>query len=342
MDGVWHGKENVDRYPSLIMHILIVFDKPIPVVKYGGIQRVVWWLGKELVRQGHKVTYLVGEGSYSDFAEVLILDPEKSLNDQIPPGVDVVHLYIPPKEPLDKPYLIHMESNTKEEFHDINTVFVSKKHAELHGAECFVYNGLDPEDYGQPSFKKRERHLHFLGKAAWRVKNIKGAIKIAQKSKHHLHVLGGDRLNLHMGFRLTLDPRIHFYGMTGGDEKNKVLDQSSGLVFPIIWNEPFGLAITESMYFGCPVFATPYGSLPEIVDEDTGFLSADSNELVKAIKEIHSYSHKKIYERTMDCFSVAVMVKEFLKLYEKRLNGEELNPKRPTYPVNDAKFLPFH
>ena len=319
----------------------MVFDKPIPVVKYGGIQRVVWWLGKELVKQGHEVTYLVGEGSHCDFANVLTYDPTKDLDSQIPANVDIVHLYIPPKEPLKKPYLVHMESNTRHEFHDINTVFVSRKHAEIHGAECYVYNGLDPDDYGQPSFKKKERHLHFLGKAAWRVKNIKGAIKIAQKSKHHLHVLGGNRLNFHMGFRLTLDPKIHFYGMIGGEQKNKVIDKSSALVFPVIWHEPFGIAITESMYFGCPVFATPYGSLPEIVDKDTGFLSAKSDELANAIAEIPSYDRKKIHERAMDCFSIPVMVRDFLKLYEKRLNGEELNSKRPTYPGNDTKFLPF-
>ncbi len=324
------------------MHILIVFDKPIPVAKYGGIQRIVWWLGKELVNQGHRVTYLVGEGSSSDFANVIILDPEKSLNDQIPHDVDLVHLYIPPREPLEKPYLIHMESNTKDKFHDINTVFVSKKHAELHGAECYVYNGLDPDDYGRPSFKKRPRHLHFLGKAAWRVKNIKGAIKVAQKSGHHLHVLGGNRVNFHMGFRMTLDPRIHFYGMIGGERKNRVIDQSAGLVFPVVWHEPFGIAITESMYYGCPVFATPYGSLPEIVDAESGVLSTSSSELAQAIKGISDYDPKKIHERVMDCFSVTVMVRDFLKLYEKRLNGENLNTRPPTYPEGDSKFLPFN
>ena len=322
------------------MHVLIAFDKTIPVVKYGGIQRIVWWLGKELNRQGHKVTYLVGEGSSSPFADVLIWDQSKSLNDQIPDEVDVVHLYNPPEEPIKKPYLIHMESNTQLEHHDVNTVFVSKKHAALHGATCFVYNGLDPEDYGKPSFNKRQNHYHFLGKAAWRVKNVKGAIKIAQKSKKHLHVLGGNRLNLHMGFRLTLNPKIHFYGMIGGSAKNHLIDQSSGLIFPIIWHEPFGIAITESMYFGCPVFATPYGSLPEIVDANSGVLSESSTELAQAVKEF-SYDTRTIHERVMDCFSATVMANDFVQLYERILNGESLNAEPPVRPKPEGRFLKF-
>lgn len=323
------------------MHICIVFNKPVPVIKYGGITRIVWWLGKDLANQGHKVTFLVGEGSYSDFADVKFYNPEKSLNEQIPEDVDVVHSYLPIKEELKKPYLIHMESNISAPEQDINTVFVSRNHAQRHGSECFVYNGLDPDDYGKPDFSKKKKYLHFLAKAAWRVKNVKGAIKIAQMSSRHLHVLGGTRLNFHMGFRLTLDPKMHFHGMIGGEKKNKLLNESAGLLFPVIWHEPFGIAITESMYFGCPVFATPYGAIPEIVDEKSGFLSNNGTHLADAIKHAEDYDHKYIHERVMEHFSVKQMTEEFLKLYEKLLNGETLNKRKPVAPVNEPKFLEF-
>ena len=323
------------------MHVCIVFNKVIPVEKYGGIQRVVWWLGKELHRQGHEVTFLVGKGSTCPYGRVLFFDPEKKLNEQIPEDVDVVHSYIPIAESLSKPYLIHMESNTKAAEYDINTVFVSKSHAERHNATCFVHNGLDPDDYGKPGFKKKD-YLHFLGKAAWRVKNIKGAIEVAQKSRHHLHVMGGSRINFHMGFRLTLDPRIHFHGMIGGERKNNIMNESSGLLFPVIWHEPFGIAITESMYYGCPVFATPYGSLPEIVDKESGFLTADKQALIDHLKESKNYDYQKIHERTMEYFSIGPMVNSFLKLYEKVMNNEKLNASKPYFEEGkEPKFLPF-
>ena len=324
------------------MHVCIVYPKTIPVVKYGGIQRIVWWLGKELVRRGHQVTYLVGEGSSCPFAEVLVYQESQNMNAQIPESADVVHLYVPPPEPLRKPYLIHMESNTRQAEHDINTVFVSQRHAARHGATCFVYNGLDAEDYVPPTLSNKKNYLHFLGKAAWRVKNVRGAIRIAQRSKIPLHVLGGDRLNFHMGFRFTPDPRIRFHGMVGGPKKDALLDASQGLLFPVVWHEPFGIAITESMFYGCPVFATPYGSLPELVDQDSGVLSDRQSELVEALRRAPQFDAKKIHERVMDCFSVGPMVVSFLRLYEKILNGEPLNAKKPTHPTDGPVPLPFY
>ena len=41
------------------MHILFVNHAPIPVFAYGGTERVIWDLGKSLVRIGHRVSYLV-------------------------------------------------------------------------------------------------------------------------------------------------------------------------------------------------------------------------------------------------------------------------------------------
>ena len=53
------------------MHILLVNHAPIPVFAYGGTERVVWDLGKQLVALGHRVSYLVPTGSHCDFAQVL-------------------------------------------------------------------------------------------------------------------------------------------------------------------------------------------------------------------------------------------------------------------------------
>ncbi|RYE12133.1 MAG: glycosyltransferase family 4 protein, partial [Sphingobacteriales bacterium] len=53
------------------MNILIAHNSVIPAFKYGGTQRVIWWLGKELVKRGHKITYLVAKGSHCDFATII-------------------------------------------------------------------------------------------------------------------------------------------------------------------------------------------------------------------------------------------------------------------------------
>jgi len=324
------------------MNILIVFNRVIPVTNYGGIQRAAWWLGKELVRKGHDVTYLVAQGSYCEFAKIIFYNPDISLNKQIPDNIDVVHLYQYPDEPLKKPYLLHMQSNTKEDKYDINTVFVSRNHAERHHADCFVYNGIDPEDYGKPDFLKKRENFHFLAKASWKVKNVKGAIELAKRTNNKLDVIGGYRINFKMGFRLTLEPSIRFHGMIGGNKKNAIIGKSKGMIFPVIWHEPFGIAIIESMYFGCPVFGTPYGSLPEIVDLNSGVLSNKKNELEYAINHSNDFSLNYIHERIMDHFSISIIAKEFLKLYEKVMNNEKLNKAHPYFDkTSETKYLKF-
>jgi hypothetical protein len=61
------------------MRILIVNDTKIPVEGYGGTERVIWYLGEELSKMGHKVTFLVREGSACPFAKVQFLQPNLSL-----------------------------------------------------------------------------------------------------------------------------------------------------------------------------------------------------------------------------------------------------------------------
>lgn len=313
------------------MNILIADSGIIPAKKYGGTERVIWYLGKELVRMGHKITFLVRRGSVCDFAEVLFLDHKRKLTEQIPASTDIVHFNFVPEEPIEKPYLItnHGNCNDFRKF-DLNTVFVSKDHARRFGSDSFVYNGLDWADYGKPDLDGRRDYFHFLGKAAWRVKNVKGAIDVIKAAKaEKLMVLGGHRLNLKMGFRLTLSSKVSFRGMVGGDEKNMLLQKSKGLIFPVRWHEPFGLALIESLYFGCPVFGTPYGSLPEIVIPEVGFLSCRTSELAGAILNVGNYSAKTCQEYVADQFNSRKMAEAYLEKYGRVLNGIRLNERPP-------------
>jgi len=326
------------------LHILIIYSGKIPTPKYGGTSRDVWYLGKELIKMGHRITFLVAQGSQCDFADLIPLNPELSLASQIPEDVDLIHSHIPIWEPLPKPYMITLHGNSSDaREHDINTTFISRNQAARFGSEVFVYNGLGLEEYGKPQLDNPRNYLHFLGKAAWRVKNLKGCMNIARAAGHPLRVLGGYRVNLKMGMRITLDPRIRFEGMVGGETKNRLINGSKALLFPVCWNEPMGLAVVESLYFGCPVFGTPYGALPELVTSEFGFLSNKKSELVDALKHVEEYDRKKCHEYVCDNFASIHMARNFLPLYEKVLNGEPLNPKAPKLiDPNPPKFLPWY
>lgn len=328
------------------MHILIVNNTVVPVKLYGGTERVIWYLGKELVKLGHKVSFLVKQGSYSDFARVIFIDETKPIIEQIPDDMDIVHFNFAPVgiEKIKKPYIITMHGNLNDNRElDKNTVFVSKNHAERFGSEEFVHNGLDWEDYTKPSLDNKRNYYHFLGNAAWRVKNVKGSIDIINSSKkERLKVLGGKRFNFKMGLRFTFSPKISFYGMVGGEKKDKLLNGSKGLIFPVRWHEPFGLAIIESLYFGCPVFGTPYGSLPELVPPEVGVLSNKKNTLIKAIKTSKDFSPIICHNYAYENFNSKKMALSYIDKYERVISGETLNKTNPQLKeIQTEKFLPW-
>jgi glycosyltransferase involved in cell wall biosynthesis len=324
------------------MNILIANNTTIPVTKYGGTERVIWDLGKELSAMGHRVSYLVAKGSYCDFAKVAYYNPEKKLSEQIPIDTDICHFHFEPAEPIDKPIVITIHGNSNNLNRDlhINSIFVSHNHAARHGSHSFVHNGLDWDAYQKPDLNNERKYFHFLGLAAWRIKNVQGAIDVIKgTNSEKLKVLGGKRLNIKMGFRLTLNPRISFCGMVGGQEKDALLQGSKGLIFPVKWNEPFGLALIESLYFGCPVFGTTHGSLPEIVNADVGALSNSAKTLTKEVQNAGRFSKTRCHEYARDVFNSKKMAEKYIEKYHLVLNGKTLNQTAPRLISQTEKFL---
>jgi glycosyltransferase involved in cell wall biosynthesis len=313
------------------MHVALASNLPIPPRGYGGIERVIWWLGRELARRGHTVTFLVAAGSSCPFARVLPFDAHRPVEPQIPRDVDLVHFHnLPRGATSPKPYLVTMHGNTADASPlDANTVFLSREHASRFGSTTWVHNGLDPGDYGPLDLSQPRRYVHFLGNAAWKVKNVRGAITVARQAGRALHVLGGRRLNFRMGFRLTLDPRVRFHGSVDGERKIALLAGSAGLVFPVRWAEPFGLAVIESLVCGCPVFATPYGALPELVAPEVGVLSTRASTLADAVRHADRFDARTCHAYAMERFSASAMVERYLELYARVLDGETLNAEPP-------------
>ena len=321
------------------MNILIANMSPIPVYAYGGTERVIWDLAKELVKLGHQVTFLVPKGSHCDFAKVIEMNPALTIAQQIPDYIDVAHLQFQPKNcDIKIPYVVTEHGNAQiNEYLDKNTIFVSRDHAKRHNSDAYVLNGLDWSNYGEVDWSKERGYYHFLGKAAWRLKNVKGAIHIARKAKQQLHVLGGDRFNFKRGVRLTFSPQIKFHGMVGGQEKLSLLNGSKGLIFPVRWHEPFGLAIIESMYFGCPVFSTPYGAIPELVPFECGVLSNNADLLIDAINT-QKFDPLYCQQHVVDNFNAEKMAQGYLEKYAQVIQGKILNQHLP-YLMNECQNL---
>ena len=322
------------------MHILLVNNSVIPVYAYGGTERVIWDLGKSLVALGHRVSYLVAAGSGCPFGQVLTLQPHRPWDAQIPADVDVAHFQFNPDAPVERAHLVTEHGNArKAKPLPLNTVFVSRDHAARYGSREFVHNGLDWSAYGDVDLRRERQRHHFLGKAAWSVKNVRGAITVARLACVELDVLGGDRFNFRRGLRWTLSRRVMFHGMVGGARKNELLNASRGLIFPVRWHEPFGLAVIESLYFGAAVFATPYGALPELVPEPCGVLCANASQLAEAVRE-HRSDPQACHLHALRNFNAQRMTSDYLRYYERVAAGETLHRTHPAIRAS-ARDLPW-
>lgn len=323
------------------MKVVLQLSDAIPATNYGGVNRVVWALGQSLVKLGHEVVFLAPKSSYCSFATIIEWRPKVALKHQLPKVFDIVHLHSSIKFENEIPTIHTIHGYPSEKPLPKNACFVSRAHAALFGSETFVHNGLDWSEVQLPNFKSERTNFHFLAKAAWQVKNLQGALlAIKQIEGARLDVLGGHRFNFHMGFRFTLTPKAKFWGMVGNATKYKVLSASRGLIFPVLWHEPFGLAVIESLYMGCPVFGTPYGSLPEIITSDYGFLTDSAQLLVQAMLNAHTYDAFACHEYAKQRFHSDRMALSYLALYKKVISGESLNSKNPQLQQN-PRGLPW-
>lgn len=308
------------------MKIVHVIDAVFPVPGYGGTERVAYWLGKAQAELGHEVTYLCRPGSSLDFARCL---PAPSgyddLSPHIPKGTDFVQLYGTPQFKLNYPYLVNIGGNGRAgERFDPNTVFVSRDHARRHGWEFFVHNGIDISEY--PLSRSREDYILFLAKASWAVKNLKGAIRITREAKQKLYVAGGKAACWHR--------HVRSFGSVGGQEKLELLQKASALLFPIIWPEPFGLAVVEALACGTPVVATPRGAMPEILTKDCGILADSHEALVAALGKVGSLDPEACRARVAQEFTHIQMAKRYLEYYTRVQSQGRLGPGQPAAPAN--------
>lgn len=325
-----------------MMHLVLVERSRLPATQYGGTERVVWWLAKGLSELGHQVTLLAGKGSECPFATVIPWTEEVPMDQLVPSSADLVHFHFPWTGELKIPYLftVHGNGQAGEQF-PVNSIFVSKNHAERHHAQAFVYNGLDPADYPSFQHSRPTPYMHFLGHAAWKVKNLKGAIQVAGLAGQKLKVGGGNRLNLNMGIRFYPQLHVRFWGMVGGESKDRLLRESRAMLFPVRWHEPFGLAITESMLYGNPVFGTPYGSLNELVINEVGALANSAEALANAAKNWESYSRKRISEWVLDQFTYLHMARKYVHYYEQILSGHTIHTRAPYAKEAQSVILPW-
>lgn len=164
-------------------------------------------------------------------------------------------------------------------------------------------------------------YLAFLGRISPE-KGITTAVRISEAGGFELKVAAKvDRVNLDF-YEEEVKPlfersNVDFIGEISETQKGPFLSEAIALIFPICWQEPFGLVMIEAMACGCPVIAFRMGSVAEIIEDGvTGFVVDTEEEAIEALQRIGTLDRKLIRQRFEERFTSTTMVKKYVGIYE--------------------------
>jgi glycosyltransferase involved in cell wall biosynthesis len=326
----------------------------VPPQGYGGHERLVYMFAKEYARLGHEVHLLVTNGSIVEGCTVhgfgkegfplkkidaLLAIPNawwflwKNRN-----NFHLIHnfgrlAYLFPilNYPIRKIMTYGREISYKNifqinKFKNQNLVFTGCSHnlisrSTLAGKWETVYNAIDFTKYTLVEHIKEDAPLMFLG----RIEKVKGchtAIRVALETGNKL-LIGGNISPLEderKYFEKEIKPyidgkQIVFLGQLNDEEKNHYLGQSKALLFPIEWEEPFGMVMVEAMACGTPVIAFNRGSVSEVIQDGiTGFRVDSYFEISKCILGISSLNRHNCREYALTRFDVRYVANKYLAI----------------------------
>jgi glycosyltransferase involved in cell wall biosynthesis len=355
----------------------------VPPAAYGGIEAVVADLADALVARGHDVTLLgAGQpGTAARFVPLWDRTVPELLGAPLPElvhavkvrraieelaatdGVDIIHdhtlagpLNAAAYRDLGIPMVVTAHGTVHTDMHgfyrdlgaDVNLVAISDRQRALAPDLNWVgrvHNALHIDDW--PFHAEKDDYALFLGRFA----ADKGA-HLALLAAHHADlplVLAGKCTEPaeKVYFRETIQPllgdRDALFGQADAPAKRDLLARARCLVFPVRWEEPFGMVMIEAMASGTPVVALRRGAVPEvIVDGVTGFTCDDPDNLAELIGRAATINPAACRQHVAANFDIEQLGSGYERIYRRVLGAMPQPgalPKTPTRPWLDRQIL---
>jgi glycosyltransferase involved in cell wall biosynthesis len=181
-----------------------------------------------------------------------------------------------------------------------------------------IHHGIDLARYRVQEMK--QDYLAFIGRIA-PLKGTHLAIEVAKKAGMPLKIAGEVQPCFREYYDNQIKPHVdgkfvEYVGEADLEAKNQLLGNARAMLFPIQWDEPFGLVQIESMACGTPVLALPGGSVREIVrDGVSGYVGDSVEELARRARDL-ALPVARVRQYVEANFSLERMARQYAELYE--------------------------
>lgn len=254
----------------------------------------------------------------SEAAKALIENKDKYdivLNNMRGEGV-----FLPVAKLLNKPLVNVMHLNLFVELADLfkqyNTGVITISNAQRKDFQklnykATVYNGVDVNKF--PFNSSPKDYLLMMGTIG-RHKNQAAAIKTAKELGMKLILAGKIRdKDYFEELKKDIDgSQIQWVGELEFNKKIELYQNAKVFLFPILWEEPFGLVMIEAMSCGTPVIAFNHGAISEVVvDNLTGFVVDNDSQMMEAVKKIDSINRSDCRKRVEENFTIEKMINDY-------------------------------
>jgi glycosyltransferase involved in cell wall biosynthesis len=328
----------------------------VPPLSYGGIECVVADLVEGLIERGHDVTLLASGGSMSAgrlwsvydtppahmiaspchaFAHCVLGYRRRHEFDLIHDHTGIYGAAI--ASMVDGPPVVHTLHGAW--YDDIRTYYSAlppRLHLVAISADQaarapdavrhvgVVHNGVQLAQYPMRSAPRgTQGYLCFVGRAH-PDKGPDLAIRTAKRLRRHLKMMvkiqepSEHRFWQRHCVPLLAEADVEVNRHASQTTKAACLAGADATLFPIRWDEPFGLVMAESMACGTPVVAYRRGAAGEVIlDGHTGFVvePGDDDAFANAVQRVGELSPLACRSRVKRLFSSQTLVEEYEGIY---------------------------
>jgi glycosyltransferase involved in cell wall biosynthesis len=340
---------------------------PVPPPGYGGIELVVSLLADGLVEAGHEVTLFASGDSHTKAELAYVYDraPSELIGSALPDlhhslacyaragEFEVVNDHSGPMAgaigaAVDVPivHTVHgpLDGEAGEIYEQlarvapqVGLISISLNQRRLKPHLPWIANCPNAVDLSLfPAKPHKGDYLLFLGRMS-PDKGCHRAIAVAMELGLPLKIAGKSReRGERQYFAEFVEPHlghhgIEYFGEVSHGQKVELLQDARATLFPIEWEEPFGLVMIESMACGTPVIATRHGAVPEVIEHGRGGIMVDHfREMPAALEAADELDPMECRRFVEERFAPERMVADYVEAYQTALSGVRPGPETET------------